>query len=138
MVVAQLAFTINLMTAIPTLGNPLRKLILNKVENPTKCLYVTISVAILAFTAFVAGVFPDVVNFVSFVGGTFCTLLSITYPGNYRFLCYYYLGMCYFKLGGKGRVIVLFFTVILTMVGLLASILSLLDTIGVFELYPKN
>ena len=40
-----------------------------------------VTVSLLAITGFIAYVFPDIVSFISIVGGTFCTLLAIFFPG---------------------------------------------------------
>ena len=79
------------MIAIPTLGNPLRRQLFSSfnVKNPNKPLYFFVTAFNLAFTAIVAFLFPDVVDFVSLVGGTFVTIMSITIPG-----------ACYYKLKG--------------------------------------
>jgi len=81
----------------------------------TSCFLLTIS-------GFVAYKVPQVVDLIGMVGGILVTCIAITLPG-----------MCYYKLKGPYKEVVLFFTVLLTMVGFTASILSLLDTMGVIH-----
>ena len=45
-----------------------------------------------------------------------------------------YLGLCYYKLGGKHRGWVMLGTVIFTCIGLIATVLSLLDASGVINI----
>jgi len=40
-----------------------------------------VTVLNLAFTAFIAFVFPDIIDFVSLIGGTIVTALAVTMPG---------------------------------------------------------
>ena len=77
----------------------------------------------LSFTAFIAYVFPDIIDFVSLIGGTVVTGLAVTMPG-----------VCYYKLGGKYRGWVMLGTVIFTCIGLIATVLSLLDAFGVINI----
>lgn len=156
MVVAQLAFIINLMVAIPTLGNPLRGIIFSffKVHIPEEELlldtegqkdskgrrkgvckyyvqYFLTSFVLLAITSFIAYVFPDIVSYLSIVGGTVCTLLAITYPA-----------MCYQKLKGPYHCSAFLASMLITCIGLTASILSILEVLKVVQIpvapiYPK-
>ena len=93
------------------------------------------SFLILLFTAFIAYEVPQIVNLIAIIGGLIFTSLAITIPGNLKnIFLLIILGMCYYKLNGPYKVIVLFFTIVLSCIGFTASILSLLDTIGVIQL----
>lgn len=75
-----------------------------------------ISLFILTLSSFIAYIFPEIINIFTIFGGTCCTLISITIPY-----------ACYYKLNGRHKISLLLFGIVLTMVGLTASVISILD-----------
>jgi len=78
---------------------------------------------ILASSATIAFMVPQIVDMISSVGGFGMTFIAVTIPG-----------ICYYKLKGRLNSVVLVFTIILTLVGIFGATLSLLDTLGIIDL----
>ena len=66
---------------------------------------------------------PYIFNIFSFIGGSYSTLLAITFP----YLCYY-------KLGGPACYRRLMVCIVFTLTGFTAATISLLDLLGILDL----
>jgi len=82
-----------------------------------------VTISILTFSAIIAFIFPQIINFISIIGGYGCTLYQITIPG-----------LCYYKLNGPFKTSIIILTFILTFFGFFASTLSLFDSLGIIDL----
>jgi amino acid permease len=87
----------------------------------------TLSLLILVSTGTVAYLVPATFNVFAFVGGTFSTILSVTFPF-----------MLYYKLNGPYKYTGMILGTVFTILGLTAAVISLLDVVGVLDLTFVN
>ncbi len=87
----------------------------------------TCSFLILVTSGSVAYMVPATFNLFAFVGGSFTTILGVTFPF-----------MIYYKLDGPYKKTGIVVGTVFTILGLTAAIISLLDVVGVLNLTFVN
>jgi amino acid permease len=86
-------------------------------------IHFSVTILILALSAFIAYIYPNLENVYNIFGGTCGTLLSVTIPY-----------ACYYKLNGRHKVGLSIVGGILTIIGFSASLISLLDGLRIIDL----
>ena len=127
MIIARVGFTINLSFCLPLNLSPERLQICSflKIKQPSKAyIHFTITFILLAGSAFVGYIFPQIVDVISLLGGLCSVAIVITFPG-----------MMYYKLSGLKMsdcklLTVVIFTLLLTLAGWAAGVISFLNLIG--------
>ena len=129
MVVGQIAMIFNLMTCIPTSVHPWRREIyvsfLKRTSKPWE--HFLITAGGMTGTAIIATAYPNVISAFGLLGGFCAVPIVVVYPG-YIFV----------KLSKKSwthprKLILIFITTILSLIGLIAAVLSTLDLFGVVK-----
>lgn len=96
-----------------------------------------ITVVLVIVSCFIAVLFPDIINAFSLIGGTCSTGLVIFFPGKIIFdFIFHYLGMVFVKLSKNKwshikTICAFLLTILLTLLGLTATLVSLLSMMGV-------
>lgn len=84
MLISRFFFPLYLAVGIPLNASPLRLLFsqIFHMKQPTSVIYhVNISIAILAVSAFIAYIFPNITEIIDIMGGICCVSIVITFPG---------------------------------------------------------
>lgn len=94
--------------------------------------HVICSMIILWGGAIIAYFFPEIISIIGILGGMSCISMIITFPGMI------YVKLCGLKNNNPKKILVFIMTLLITLLGYCASILSLLEIIGVIDLRTWN
>lgn len=82
----------------------------------------------MAGSGFIATIYPDVINAFSMLGGFCAVPIVVVYPG------YIFVKLSRKKLTHPRKLVLLIITTILSTMGFIAAVLSLLDLFGVVDM----
>ena len=135
MIIGRLAMTFNLITCLPLNIHPVRRELFTKIfrmtREPSFLEWFIVTLAILCVIILISILFPNIIQIFGVLGGTCSVGLVIFFPGKYTISEMYYIfqGLTYVMLAESWTwkaIAMLISTMVLSSLGLVATILSLL------------